>query len=106
MTSSPTATPRDVHDVVLAIDLGTSGPKVALVDASGEMLACTGEPTALHLLPDGGAEQDPEDWWRAIIVATKRLWADGHDPSRVVAPPKREKMPSLMGDILWGPRDN
>lgn len=25
---------------------------------------------------------------------------------KVVAPPKREKMPSLMGGLLWGPRDN
>lgn len=25
---------------------------------------------------------------------------------KVVAQPKREKLPSLMGDILWGPRDN
>lgn len=72
-------------DVVLAIDLGTSGPKIALVDVRGEMLACTAEPTPLHLLPDGGAEQDPEDWWRAIVVATKRLWSEGHDPARVVA---------------------
>lgn len=73
------------RELVLAIDLGTSGPKVALVDTHGEMLACVTEPTALHLLPDGGAEQDPEDWWQAITAATARLWADGHDPRRVIA---------------------
>lgn len=72
-------------ELVLAIDLGTSGPKVALVDTDGEMIACVSESTELHLLPGGGAEQDPEDWWRAIVAATRRLWADGHDPSRVIA---------------------
>jgi xylulokinase len=27
------------------------------------------------LLPDGGAEQDPDDWWTAIVTAAKRLIA-------------------------------
>lgn len=25
---------------------------------------------------------------------------------KVVAQPKRDKLPSMMGDLLWGPRDN
>jgi xylulokinase len=70
---------------VLAIDLGTSGPKVALVDVDGRVLASANEPTPLHLSNDGGAEQDPEDWWRAIVSATSRLWKGGHDPRAVVA---------------------
>lgn len=73
------------QETVLAIDLGTSGPKVALVTTDGELIARASEPTALHLLPDGGAEQDPEDWWRAITAATRRLWAQGHDPAGVIA---------------------
>jgi len=32
--------------------------------------------------------------------------ADPAGSDHVVAPPKRQKMPSLMDDILWGPRDN
>lgn len=35
-----------------------------------------------------------------------KMDADPAGSDSVVAPPKREKMPSLMGDILWGPRDN
>lgn len=72
-------------ECVLAIDLGTSGPKVGLATVSGEMLACTSAATRLHLLPGGGAEQDPEDWWRAIVEATHALWRSGHDPKTVVA---------------------
>jgi xylulokinase len=57
----------------LAIDLGTSGPKVALVSLRGEVAAWTFEPTPVDLLPNGGAEQDPRDWWAAITRAAQRL---------------------------------
>jgi xylulokinase len=60
---------------VLAIDLGTSGPKVALVSAGGELIGGEFEPVELLLFPNGGAEQDPHAWWDAIAVATRRLLA-------------------------------
>lgn len=60
---------------VLAIDLGTSGPKVALVSEAGEVLHCEFESTRLLLSPGGGAEQDPLEWWEKICVASKRLMA-------------------------------
>ena len=51
---------------VLAVDLGTGGPKVAVVAESGRIVAHAAEPVPLHLLDGGGAEQDPDDWWSAI----------------------------------------
>jgi len=45
---------------VLAVDLGTSGPKVGLVSGVGQVLDCEFEPTPLLLLPGGDAEQQPE----------------------------------------------
>jgi xylulokinase len=60
---------------VLAIDLGTSGPKVALVSAQGEVLGGESESVDLVLIPGGGAEQDPEQWWAAIAAATRRVMA-------------------------------
>ncbi len=62
---------------ILAIDLGTSGPKVALFSSLGEMLGCEFEETKLLLFPDGGAEQSPDDWWDAIHRAAKRLLSRG-----------------------------
>ena len=59
--------------LILAIDLGTSGPKVALFAATGELVAGASEPVRLLLLPDGGVEQDPAEWWDAICTATRRL---------------------------------
>src|SRR5690606_1932592 len=67
---------------ILAIDLGTSGPKVALVSTAGEVLHAEVEPTSLQLLPDGGAEQDPDDWWRAIGVAARRVLASASTEQR------------------------
>ncbi len=69
---------------VLAIDLGTSGPKVAAVTLDGRVLGWAFEPTRLDILPDGGAEQDPHDWWRAISSASRRALAD-LDAGRCVA---------------------
>lgn len=58
---------------ILSIDLGTSGPKVALVSTGGEIIGCEFEETRLLLLPCGGAEQEPDGWWRALVAAAKRL---------------------------------
>ncbi len=66
---------------VLAIDLGTGGPKVALVTVGGVITAHESEPTKLILLPGGGAEQDPDEWWAAITTSVRRLLAAGHVPA-------------------------
>lgn len=58
---------------ILAIDLGTSGPKVALVSTQGEVIAYEFEAIPTILLANGGAEQRPDDWWHAIKIATARL---------------------------------
>ncbi len=58
---------------VLAIDLGTSGPKVALVSVLGNVLDHEFEKTKTIFLPNGGVEENPDDWWNAIVKAAKRL---------------------------------
>jgi len=64
---------------VLAIDLGTSGPKVALVTTRGEIVAHTFDSIATHLVT-GGAEQDTADWWLAIKACIHRLLAQNLVP--------------------------
>lgn len=54
---------------VLSVDLGTSGAKAALFSRSGDVLGTGFRATALRLLPGGGAEQDPDEWWSAILAA-------------------------------------
>lgn len=46
---------------ILSVDLGTSGAKVALISARGQVRGWEFEPVPLHLTPDGGAEQAPDD---------------------------------------------
>ncbi|MFH2005467.1 MAG: FGGY-family carbohydrate kinase [bacterium] len=58
---------------ILAIDHGTSGCKTALVSMTGRVVGFEVEATPIHFLEGGGAEQDPEDWWRALVVSARRL---------------------------------
>jgi len=58
---------------VLAVDLGTSGCKTALVSNRGEVVGWTFEPVTTQLFGKGGAEQDPGDWWTAFLKTAKSL---------------------------------
>jgi xylulokinase len=52
----------------------------------GEVLGFAFEPTPVSFLPGGGAEQDPEGWWRALVDSARRVMALGLvPPERVVA---------------------
>jgi xylulokinase len=62
-----------LEPVILAVDLGTSGMKVALITVSGNVIGWESEPVRLIITPDGGAEQSPEEWWQAFLSAAGRL---------------------------------
>jgi xylulokinase len=97
---------------VLSIDLGTSGSKTALVSLLGEVVDFEYEAVPLQLLPDGGAEQNPQDWWNAIMLTSKRLLQKGSvNPDEIAAiaastqwagtvPVDRDGRP-LMNAIIW-----
>ncbi|MBW2596520.1 MAG: hypothetical protein JRC93_11225 [Deltaproteobacteria bacterium] len=65
---------------ILAVDLGTSGSKTALATMFGEIIDFEFQKVPLHLLPNGGAEQDPDDWWNAIMSTAKTLLSKGLVP--------------------------
>lgn len=79
--------------LILAIDLGTSGPKVALFTWRGELVGYEYEATPYYLFPNGGAEQKPSEWWAAITAATRRLM------KRDLAPP--EQIAALSCTTQW-----
>ncbi len=70
---------------ILAIDHGTSGVKTSLMTTRGEMVGHEREPTPIHYLPGGGAEQDPDDWWNALLETGGRLIGRGLVPAEDVA---------------------
>ncbi len=72
-------------ECVLAIDLGTGGPKVALVARSGDTLAWRSRPVHTTFVAGGGAEQDPGEMWSAIVTATREVLAAVHPTPPIVA---------------------
>ncbi len=70
-------TDQQKNKYILAIDHGTSGIKAAIVSIHGQVLDYEYEKTAISFLPGGGAEQDPDDWWQALLTACSRLIANG-----------------------------
>ncbi len=70
---------------VLAVDHGTSGVKTSLVSVSGRVAGTEFRKTPVHFLPGGGAEQDPGDWWAALMETSRRLVESGRVPVERIA---------------------
>ena len=64
------------QSVYLGIDIGTSSAKCLAVDERGAVLALTAHPYPISHPHEGWAEQDPEDYWRALVDVVSRC-ADG-----------------------------
>jgi xylulokinase len=58
---------------VLAVDLGTSGCKCALVGLDGVVHKWSSRSIPLHIVDGIGVEQAPEDWWSAFVSAAREL---------------------------------
>jgi xylulokinase len=58
---------------LLAVDLGTGGPKTGAVSLRGELLAHALSSVRTEYMPDGGAIQDPTEWWEAIRAGVRRV---------------------------------
>ncbi|MCX7993656.1 MAG: FGGY-family carbohydrate kinase [Fimbriimonadales bacterium] len=59
--------------MILALDLGTTAVKAAIVSTQGALLAWDSEPQSLIFTPDGGVEQDPCVWWDTLTRLVQRL---------------------------------
>ena len=72
---------------VLAYDIGTTGVKTCLFSVAEriELLSSAQEGYSLYLLEGGGAEQDPEEWWRAMRHTTRALFEKTDVPPEKVA---------------------
>jgi xylulokinase len=66
-----------VTEHVLTIDLGTSGPKVAIFTVEGVFVDGASAPVTVQLTADGGAQQRPEEWWQAISDAAQQVLGRG-----------------------------
>jgi len=59
--------------MIISHDLGTTGNKATLVDERGSIVASVTVNYDTDFASGGKAEQDPEEWWRALCEATRSL---------------------------------
>jgi xylulokinase len=62
-----------VSDVLIGLDVGTSGVKAIALSPDGAVVASAEETYPLSTPHPGWSEQDPEDWWRAVQACLARL---------------------------------
>ncbi len=60
---------------LLGIDIGTSGTKTILCDMNGQIAAEDVAEYPLHAPKPGWSEQEPEDWWQAVVKSTRAALA-------------------------------
>ncbi len=70
--------------LLLAHDLGTSGNKATLYREDGTIVASVVEPYEVYYSEGCCAEQEADDWWRAVVSSTRRLIKEG-DPADIAA---------------------
>jgi xylulokinase len=75
----------DAPDLALCVDLGTGGPKVALVTLDGEVIAHEVHHVETHFGDDGEATQDADEWWTLIVQSSQRLLHETNAANRVRA---------------------
>jgi len=77
--------PGASRTAVLGLDLGTTEAKAALVGLDGTLYGLGRAAIPTFHAPDGRAEQDPRDWWRAIASATRSIEVLGGEEVVVAA---------------------
>lgn len=58
-------------DFLIGLDVGSQSVKACVLDGAGRRLASASAPCALQFPAGGWAEQDPQDWRRALVAATR-----------------------------------
>ena len=70
---SPGASSPAIDPVVLAVDLGTGGPKIALVSLGGRIVGSVHRRVEPKVAADGTAVQNPDAWWTAVTDGAAEL---------------------------------
>lgn len=96
---------------LMGIDIGTQGTKALVIDEQGNAVA-TGSCSYDFFVPHvGWAEQDPGQWWNAVINSLKQIWNQGISPVQIKGIGVSGQMHSLVlldedkqelgNSILW-----
>ncbi len=60
-------------DYLLGIDVGTTGTKTLLFGADGTLCGSAYQGYEMRHSRLGWSEQDPEDWWRAVVMTVRQV---------------------------------
>lgn len=58
---------------LIGIDIGTSGTKTVLFDETGQTVRAETIAYPMHQPQNGWAEQEPSDWWKAVLQGLKNV---------------------------------
>lgn len=72
---------RGRDGLVLAVDLGTGGPKIGFVSVTGRVAWQDHVRLSTRWLDGGGAVQDAREWWAVITDAVRKAIANGTVPA-------------------------
>lgn len=70
---------------IIAHDLGTSGDKAALFDENGQLICSSTYNYTTYYPRTNWAEQNPDDWWKAVCLSTKDVLQKSKIRSKDVA---------------------
>ena len=73
MTEATHESAPAIDPVVLAVDLGTGGPKIALVSLGGRIVGSVYRRVEPKVAADGTATQNPDAWWTAVTDGAAEL---------------------------------
>lgn len=70
---------------VMGIDFGTESVRVGIFTLDGKPVVFASEPYKLSHPRSGWAEQDPAEWWAALVKATRAALAQSNLPPEAIA---------------------
>ncbi|RWZ68239.1 xylulokinase [Labedella populi] len=91
--------------MIIAHDLGTTGNKASLHEDDGRLVTAVTVSYGARFADGGIAEQDPSDWWNAVVAATRALIARSNvDPAQVTGlTVSGQMMGAVLLDDAWEP---
>lgn len=72
-------------NLILAHDLGTTGNKATLYDPAGELVGTAFGGYETRYFGQNCVEQDPADWWQAVVGSTRRLLGESRASAADIA---------------------
>ena len=73
-----------MKELILTYDIGTTGAKAVLFKKDASIVGSKYKQYETYYPKPGWVEQSPEEWWNAVIVATKELLQEtGIDPNNI-----------------------